>query len=216
MEDSQDKQRYSALQKAAQVVSDIFSPLLVPTYGMAMVMWITPLQVLPERTRIGATLGVAIITAVIPLCLLLLLYRTGKISDMSISQRKQRTLPMSIGVAAYVGAAIYLKILHAPVWLPGFFIGAAIATAVALIVTLRWKISAHSIAIGGLAAVMLWIAATRLATVNAMLWLTAVIIIGGVTASARLVLDRHTPAQVCVGWLWGLICVFACMTVSIF
>lgn len=205
-----------ALRRAAQIISDIFSPLLVPTYCMAMAMWITPLQILPERTRMGATLGVAIITAVIPLCLLLLMYRTGKISDMSISHRKERTIPMLIGIAAYVGAAVYLRFLHAPAWLFGFFVGAAIASAVALLVTLRWKISAHAIAIGGMAGLMLWITATRMANVNAMLWLTAVILTGGITASARLVLERHTPAQTAVGWLWGAVCVFACMTISIF
>ena len=57
----------SGLRRAAQIVSDVFSPLLAPTYCMAMAMWITPLQILPESTRMGATLGVAIITGAIPL-----------------------------------------------------------------------------------------------------------------------------------------------------
>ena len=70
------------LAKAAQIISDTFMPLLIPVYCMAIAMWITPLQVLPERTRIGATLGVAIITTAIPMALLLLLMRAGRISDV--------------------------------------------------------------------------------------------------------------------------------------
>lgn len=199
------------LSRAAQIVSDIFSPLPIPTYCMAMAMWITPLQVLPESTRMGATLGVAGITGLIPLCLLLLLVRTGIVKDICLSDRRQRVIPMLIGVASYLGAAVYLSLLHAPLWLRLFFGGAAAATFLALLITLRWKISAHAIAIGGMAGMMLWLTAARMATVNAMIWLTAVIILGGIVGSARLVLERHTPAQVCAGWLLGLVCVFIFM-----
>ncbi|MDE6137752.1 MAG: phosphatase PAP2 family protein [Muribaculaceae bacterium] len=199
------------LKRAAQIVSDVFSPLLAPTYCMAMAMWITPLQILPESTRMGATLGVAIITGAIPLCLLLLLFHTGRIADMCISRRSERTVPMIIAVLAYIGAAVYLGILHAPMWLRCFFYGAAASTVIALFVNLRWKISAHAIAIGGMAGMMLWLTATGLATVNAMIWLTGAIILGGIVGSARLVLERHTPAQVMTGWLLGAVCVFISM-----
>lgn len=201
------------LQRAAQIVSDVFSPLLMPAYCMAMAMWITPLQILPERTRIGATIGVAVITAVIPLGILLLMLRTGHISDMSISDRRQRTVPMLIAILAYLGAALYLHILHAPLWLQCFFHGAATSTTLSLFITLRWKISAHAGAAGGMAGMMLWLTATGLATVNAMLWLTGVILLGGVIGSARLVLERHTPAQVCCGWLLSAVCVFIAMCI---
>lgn len=201
----------SRLHRAAQIVSDVFSPLLAPTYCMAMAMWITPLQILPERTRMGATLGVAIITGAIPLCLLLLLFRAGRIADMCISRRSERTVPMIIATLAYISAALYLGILHAPLWLRCFFYGAAAATLIAMLVNLRWKISAHGIAIGGMAGMMLWLTATGLATVNAMIWLTGVIILGGIVGSARLVLERHTPAQVMTGWLLGALCVFISM-----
>ena len=193
------------------MLSDLFSPLLAPTYCMAMAMWITPLQILPERTRLGSTIGDAIITAAIPLCLLLLLHRTGRITDMCISRRRERTIPMLIAITAYIGAALYLHSLHAPLWLCSFFYGASAATLVAMLINLLWKISAHSISIGGMTGMMLWLTATGLATVNAMIWLTAVILIGGIIGSARLVLERHTPAQVAVGWLWGCVCVFVSM-----
>lgn len=196
------------LQKAAQIISDILSPLLVPTYCMAMAMWITPLQVLPERTRLGSTLGVAFITAIVPLMLLLALLRLGRVSDFCLSDRRQRTLPMAVAALAYAAAGFYLTVLHAPHWLVGFFCGASIATLIAMIVNVWWKISAHSIAMGGMAGMMLWFAVARLATVDAIIWLTAVVMLGGIVASARLVLERHTLAQVAAGWLCGAVCVY--------
>lgn len=205
------KPRGGILRKAAQIVSDVFSPLLMPTYCMAMAMWITPLQVLPEHTRIGATIGVAVITAAIPMAVLLLMLRTGHISDMSISDRRQRTVPMLVAIVAYLSAAVYLHVLHAPLWLQSFFYGAAAYSVLAMLITLRWKISAHAGAAGGMAAMMLWLTATGLATVDAMLWLTGMILLGGIVGTARLVLDRHTPAQVCCGWLLSAVCVFIAM-----
>ena len=50
----------------AQILSDVFSPLLTPTYAMIMAMWLTPMRVLPESTRLMATAIVAVLTAVIP------------------------------------------------------------------------------------------------------------------------------------------------------
>ncbi|MDE6498858.1 MAG: phosphatase PAP2 family protein [Muribaculaceae bacterium] len=196
------------LDRVAQIVSDVLSPLAVPTYCMAMAMWITPLQILPERTRMGATLGVAFITGIVPLCVLLLMLRAGMVSDLSLSRRRQRLVPMLVTVAAYLGAALYLHLLHAPVWLVAFFIGASLATTVAGIITIKWKISAHGCAMGGMAGMMLWLTAARMATVNAMLWLSIVIVLGGIVGTSRLILDRHTPAQVACGWLLGAVAIF--------
>ncbi len=200
--------RRSILDRAAQIISDVLSPLAVPTYCMAMAMWITPLQILPERTRMGATLGVAFITSIVPLCLLLEMLRTGMVSYLSLSQRQQHLGHMLVTIVAYLAAPLYLHLLHAPVWLVAFFIGAAAATAVAAVVTLWWKISAHGTAMGGMAGMMLWLTAARMATVNAMLWLSIVIVLGGLVGSSRLILDRHTPAQVACGWLLGAVAVF--------
>ena len=205
------KSRDGLLVKISHVVSDVFSPLLLSTYCMALAMWITPLQVLPERTRIGATIGVAVITAVIPLGILLLLLRLGRISDMSISNRKQRTLPYLIAIAAYLAAALYLHILHAPLWLQFFFYGVAAACLTSLFITMRWKISAHAGGMGGMAGMMMWLTATGLATVNSMLWFLGVILLGGVVGSARLILKHHTAAQVCCGWLLTAVFVFVAM-----
>ena len=174
-------------------------------------MWITPLQMLPERTRLGATLGVAVITAVVPMAILLLMLKAGRISDMSVSVRRERRVPMLIGAVSYLCAAVYLGVLHGPVWLRAFFFGAATATLIAMVVTFAWKISAHAIAMGGMAGMMLWLAFAGLATVDSLFWLSLVIVLGGMVGSSRLILGRHTPTQVFAGWLLGGVCVFAFM-----
>lgn len=43
-----------SLSRAARYVSAVFSPLLIPTYAVAMAMWITPLNTTPENVRFMA------------------------------------------------------------------------------------------------------------------------------------------------------------------
>ncbi|MHC0039781.1 hypothetical protein, partial [Pseudoneobacillus sp. C159] len=51
---------------AASAISDVFSPLLMATYAMAVALWLTPMAYLPLGVRAWSTVGVFFITAVIP------------------------------------------------------------------------------------------------------------------------------------------------------
>lgn len=189
--------------KIAQIVSDVFSPLLLPTYCMAMAMWITPLQALPERNRMIATLGVFVITGIIPFIFIKLLMRLGRVSDNSIADRSERLVPMIVGILCYVASAAYVRYIGGPVWLALFFVGAAAAAVVSLIITRFWKISAHAAAIGGMVGMLAWFGLVGLANVNTMIWLSAVILLSGAVLTSRLILGRHTLAQVAWGFVLG-------------
>ena len=192
----------------AQVISDFFSPLLIPTYGMAMAMWLTSLRALPERSRFLATLLIAMITGLLPLLAIATMRRTGAVSDNSISDRRQRPLPMAIVMACYIGAGYFLACAHAPLWLQMFFYGASLAVLIALGITLYWKISAHTTAMGGLVGMLLWFAVGGIADVNAMVLLSLGIICAGAVATSRIALGRHTLWQVIAGFFLGICCTF--------
>lgn len=204
-----------AIIKTSQTISDIFSPLLIPTYCMAIAMWVTPLQALPERNRLIATFGVLLITGLIPFALIALLIKLGKISDRSISDRSQRLVPMITAVICYLAAAAYVRIIGGPLWLSLFFIGATVSSITALIITRWWKISAHSTAVGGMVGMMAWFGLAGLANVDTMIWLSAVILLAGATSTARLILNRHTLAQVTAGFFLGCIAELVTMNITI-
>lgn len=197
----------------AQILSDVFSPLLIPTYATALAMWVTPLRSVPESNRLIVTILVGVITGLIPLLAIAVLIRTGKVSDRALSRRDQRAMPMVIGVACYVGAALFVGSLGAPLWLRMFFWGAGAATIIAMLVTFKWKISAHTTAIGGLVGMMMWFATSGLADVNVMIMLSVGIVLAGAMASARLALNRHTLAQVLAGLALGFACCFTAMSI---
>lgn len=198
----------------AQILSDVFSPLLVPTYGMALAMWITPLRTVPEGRRLAVTLMIGIITGLVPLLAIGVLKHFKLIDDNAISRRSQRYLPMTVAVLCYVAAAIMLSRLNAPGWLCMFFIGAGVATLIDIYITFYWKISAHTTALGGLTGMMLWMAVNGLANVNVMILLTVGLMLTGLIATTRLLLGRHTLAQVVCGALLGGTCCFLLMYVK--
>lgn len=203
--------RQSAIYKGAYYISTLFSPVVVPTYSMAVAMWITPLNVLPERTRLLSTLTVMAITAILPMGVIMTLMRLGRVSDSCISDRNERLIPFIAAIVCYLAAALYLRVLHAPGWLVAFFMGAAASCSLATIVNFKWKISGHSIGMGGMVGMMAWLSVHGICDIFMLPWLSVVILISGLVATSRLILDRHTIGQVYAGWLLGTVVVYLFM-----
>lgn len=205
---SETPQISKSVKVASQIVSDVFVPLLVPTYGMAVAMWLTSLRTLPENNRLYVTIFVAVLTGVIPMAYIFAMQRMGKISDNAISNRSQRPWPMLVTMLCYFVTAFLLGRMRAPGWLQLFFFGAALATLIAAVITTFWKISAHATSIGGFVGLLLWLAVAGIADVNAMVLITVGIVIAGAVCTARLVLGRHTLGQVTAGFFLGLLSTF--------
>lgn len=199
--------------KAAQILSDVVSPLLVPTYCMALAMSITSMNTIRLTNRVLATLAVAFITCIVPLASIIMLMKLGKVSDHSISDRSQRTLPYGIAALCYAAAGLYINLSGGPLWLTTFFLGAAFSTVVALVVTHWWKISAHATAVGGMAGFVMWLGLSHECETGAVWWMSAAFLLTGALGTSRLILNRHTLAQVAAGTALGLAVAFGCMKI---
>lgn len=184
-------------------MSDIMVPLLIPTYCIIIALWLTPMRILPWGTRALSAMGVFFLTTVIPYFALYIMIKTGKVSDVSISDRRQRPVPFLIGIACYALNVLYLGLLHAPRWILLFFVASAVVAVVELLVSFVWKISAHAAAIAGMLGFVAWLAAR-----NALIWdsyviLSVAIFLAGLVCWARLLLQRHTLGQVAAGAALG-------------
>lgn len=188
----------TSARRISHILSDIFSPLLVPTYATAIALWFTMLRYLPLGVKLWALGGIFIITAIAPALVIFALYRSGRVSDMSISDKSQRTIPYCTSILCYLGAGYFMHSMQAPSWLVAFFYGAAAVSALSLIITRWWKISAHSGGVGGMAAACYWLAFHGLLAAP-MLWVSVTIALVGAVAWARLYLNHHTPLQVFAG-----------------
>jgi hypothetical protein len=84
-----------------------------------------------------------------------------------------------------------------------FTLGAALLIVIAFIVNLKWKISIHMMAIGGLLGMVLGL--TLLSIINNPIYFLGVVFCAGLTGFARLKLNAHNQAQVYTGLLSGIV-----------
>ena len=198
---------HKLLRIVAQVVSIIFYPMLIPTYGMILFCLAVRAQLFALPVSYCVTICVATLafTCLIPLSLILFMYWRGQIPDLYISNARQRTMPYLYSIVGFAFWCWFVgKNMHAPQYLLWTAVGATIALVIVLVINHWWKISAHLAAMGGLLG---GICSYALAYGVFPLGLIAIVL--GVSLGvmyARLYLNAHTALQVVMGYLLGVLC----------
>ncbi len=188
-------------------MSTVLSPLLMPTYGVFIVFWVSVLCLLPYGTRVSVLLMCMGITCILPLIFLSVLHHFKLIKDLHVNVREQRLIPYLFTSLCYLVAAYYLFYRHSPQWFIMFMVGSAVTVLVMALVNLKWKISAHMAGIGGVVALIYQIHVQGLNAFD-LLWLMCFsVVVAGLLGSARMVLRRHDVWQVLAGAVVGFLCV---------
>ncbi len=196
--------------EAARFFSTVLSPLLMPTYGVFLLLWISPLCLKPLGERFKLLLITLGVTSVLPMMIIAVLHNLNIINNKRLDRRKERLVPYIFGTLCYLGAASYMAYVHEPSWLVMFLGGGALACAISALVNVWWKISAHSAGIAGVLALIWNLRAMHLEVVSSATWfglLLFTLLLCGVVGTSRLVLRRHTLGQVLAGWANGFVCV---------
>lgn len=187
----------------ARVTSIVFHPLLIPTLGFLLLFNSGfYFALLPWSVKKFILLVVFLSTCVLPALSIGLLALSPRF-DLQMEKSTDRVLPLILSsIYYYLG---YLVLQRLPVYpIYNFFLLASILVQIVLlIVTLRWKISAHSAAIGGLLGGFMALSA-RLGE-NPVLILTALILSAGLVGTSRLILEKHSNLQVYSGFLLGFL-----------
>lgn len=198
------------LEQTASVVSWIMSPLLIPTYVTILAMFDTYLQVTPIKARMIVLGAVFAFSCLVPLIVICFLKLIGVAKSTDLTERKERPIPYSVALVCYVGLWIYLRHIHAPDWLSTFFLASAISAVINVLVTIKWKISGHATGLGGLMAFTFFMS-WRGVTFHDAVWpFILATLLAGITASARLMLKRHTVMQIVAGLSTGILTVTLC------
>lgn len=188
-------------------LSMVLSPLIMPTYGVFVVMWASVLCLLPYGTRVAVLLVCMGITCILPLIFLSVLRHFGMVKDLRVEQREERFLPYLFTALCYGVAAYYLFYCHSPLWFVMFMVGSAVTVLLMALINLKWQISAHMAGIGGVVALIYQIHVQGLSAFDLLWLLCLAIIVAGVLGSARLALKRHNLLQVIAGVVVGFLCV---------
>ncbi len=191
----------------ANFLSTALSPLLMPTYGVFLALWVSVLCLLTYGTRVSVLLVCMGITCIVPLIFLSVLRHFKLIKDLHVEVREQRLIPYLFTAVCYLVGAYYLYYCHSPRWFTMFLVGSAVSVLAVALINLKWKISAHMTGIGGVIGLIYQIHVQGLSAFD-LLWLLCVaVIMAGVLGSARLALKRHDLWQVLAGVVVGFVCV---------
>ncbi len=187
----------------ARVTSIIFHPLLIPTLGFVLLLNSDfYFALLPWSVKKFMLLTVFLSTCILPALSILILSMSPKF-DMNMEKSTDRILPLLLSsVFYYIGYLILERLPVFPIY--NLFLIASILVQISLIVvSLKWKISAHAAAIGGLIGGVSALS-FRLHE-NMILVLSLLIIVAGLVATSRLILLKHTNSQVYAGFSLGFL-----------
>lgn len=186
-----------------KTLSYIFHPIFMPFIGILIILSISHLALLPFVSKKAILSLVAIITVFFPLTIIPVLYYQKVITGITISNQRERLLPMFLTSVLYYFGYFMLNKYSAPLFLQKYMMAVFISVLLASFINIKWKISLHMIGIGGL--IGLLSALAFLFGLHSNIILIASIIIAGTIGTARLYLKEHNSLQIYVGFLMGYI-----------
>ncbi|HEY7356512.1 MAG TPA: hypothetical protein VH590_08590, partial [Ktedonobacterales bacterium] len=173
--------------RVAEWVSLLGSPFLLAALLLLIVSWHATHRVWPALG--WAALSAGFVT-VGPLLLLVVAVSAGQVRNLDLDVRHERPWPMLIALGITVLGLAVLWALGAPRLLLILLLASLVGGTIALLITLRWKISIHAGGAAGAATVM-----ALLYGAQALPLLLGVVAIGW----SQVVLGKHTWLQVVAG-----------------
>lgn len=190
----------------AHFFSILLHPLLMPFYGMVIILTYSYLSIFPLNFKIAVASVVLFFTGAIPAISIGLLYRLGKITSIDLNIRQERPLPYLITIISYLLCGLFFYKIQLPLWLLFYIGGALTSILIAAIINNWWKISAHMTGIGGVLAT--GFALARIQHQFPIALFVLLILLAGILGTSRIALKRHTFFQVLAGTANGFICVY--------
>jgi hypothetical protein len=190
--------------RLARIISVVFHPILVPVYGMVVILTAPTLyNFIPFEVKKLLILIILINNVLLPLSLLPFFIHRNIISSWSITSRRDRNIPLVISTILYVVTTIIMYRFHIPFFLKTYFLAVAFISLIATLVNFVWKISLHAIGAGTLLSIIL-ILSIRMYT--PLIWfIVPAILVSGFVLSSRLKLNLHNPGEIWTGFLTGLV-----------
>lgn len=217
--------------KIARALSVLFHPLLMPTLLYALLLYFSPAVIGASGGNAQwrlTLLGVIFVTTfIIPVISVMFLTRTralaraelnkldnptntgeeftqkGSMAELEMQDKKDRFVPfLSTTVFYTVITYMFFKQLHASYAMVVVLGSITFSIALITLITLFWKISAHSAGISGVIGFLFGFY-IKFAEQQLFYPILIIILFAGLLMSARLALNTHTPAQVFAGALLG-------------
>ncbi|MEW1949993.1 phosphatidic acid phosphatase [Pseudarthrobacter sp902506025] len=176
--------------RTARWLTEVFQPPVV----VSLQLLISPLAQPGFPGTIGYGALAALFVCVLPLMVLLVLVRLGKVTDHHVSDRKQRAPVLLMALGCIAVGLLVLGAVDAPESVFAMVLAVVGGVAVLAVVSPFWKMSGHAAAVSCAAVVSVLMLGAA--------WAPLLLLIPAVSWS-RVVLRAHSLAQVVAGSLFG-------------
>ena len=202
------------MKQIAHLISTVFQPLLMLIYSILLLFVYTHFRIVYIQQIGVILLPVVLYSFLIPGFLIFVLYKFKLVSNLSLTIRRERFLPYLITLASYSIMIYHYYRMGMPTWFLMLSGASVVLLLFAIIITIWWKISAHMFGVGGVLGGMMSIC-LFIEESNPYLLFMALFIIAGMVGTSRLMLRRHTLAQVVAGFLMGYAFSFGAIWISV-
>jgi len=190
--------------RLAKVVSIVFHPVFMPLYGLLIIFNApTLLSFIPFKIKELTFLVVAINNIILPLSIVLVLYSRGIIKSVYTHDKKERTLLLGIIMVLYLITTILMLRMPVPNLIRVYFISITFIALITIIINIFWRLSLHSVAVGGLLTIVCFMA--YLFEVSVIQYMAAMVFLSGLVMFARLYNDDHEAGEVWTGFFVGIV-----------
>ena len=142
-----------------KTVSILFHPVFVPTITVFLVVKIYSNIIILENQAGIILIGTCVFSLILPLLSVFILLLTKKIDSLEMPKKEERFLPILFGSIWMILGFYFMKEIfsYAPI-MKSIYLGAIYVMLIALLITKKWKISLHMLAIGGATGVLIMLA----------------------------------------------------------
>ena len=195
--------KYNVLKKILPLFSYILHPIFISMYATLFYLFCKN-DAFSNQEKYYVLFQILIITILVPILFFLLLRSTGNVKSVMLPETSQRRIPLVLQCFLYILLVKRSIVIVRYPELHFFFLGALFSTILALICSLfKIKASLHMLAISGFT--IFAIGLNMHLQLQNPYWAAFLILMTGVVASSRLEMEAHTPKEILIGLLIGVL-----------
>ena len=182
----------------------MFHPLFMPLYAF-LIAYTYDYQLLYHERMFEIIAICLVINILAPGVGIWMMYKRKMINDLDVSDSRQRNTPFSLVLFYYICTYVVFRIKGDLISdaLLSMMLAVPLGIFVAMVIN-RWtKISVHCLGIGGATGALIGLGIAH--NIVLALPISLLVLVGGMVAFARIELSAHTPDQVYLGYVVGLV-----------
>ncbi|HYQ59012.1 MAG TPA: phosphatase PAP2 family protein [Draconibacterium sp.] len=190
----------------ARIISILFHPVLIPTFGMFLLLHSGfYFELLLWEAKRFVLLVVFFTTCILPMLSVAVLSLNPGF-NINMPNSRDRLIPLLSASGFYYLGFILLKKVQAVPEFKLFMLASVLVLLALMLISLKWKISNHMAAIGGLSGTLFALAFRN--GVNPVYSVLIVVLLSGLIGTARMILGKHNLLQLIAGYGLGFIVLY--------